>query len=306
MATIIGDELFNDSCRIRVVDALHQARGQMHAHLFYEMVYVCTGFTLHSCEGDMEMLSAGNLFFIRPGEEHIYINAQQVKLYNCIFYGDVLGDLLPELVKLPGLHELFIGKDVETPDEAADAKKESARYENEMQNRILRIDVGERRNIETMLEGIMRECEMRDTGWESSVKARLVLFLVRYSRLYAAQREKRRDGSDDYYGYIYKVLEYVSDHYCDDITMADMSAVTGLSPDYMARRFKAVMYMSPSEYVRKLRIAKAMEYLCNTSLSIAEIAEKTGFSDVSLFSRVFKAAVGLPPASYRKNLREDL
>ncbi len=297
MATVIGDEFFSDNCRIRVIDALHNhAHGDTHSHLFYEMVYVRTGFTLHSCEGEIEMLSAGNLFFIRPGEEHAYINAQQVKLYNCIFYGDALGDLLPELTGLPGLRELFLGE----------TDGDSARPESIMQSRILRIDVGERRNIETMLEGILREYDVRDIGWESSVKARLVQFLVRYARLYAAQCEKRRDGGDDYYGYIYKVLEYVNEHYCEDVTMTELSAVTGLSPDYMARRFKAVMYMSPSEYVRKFRIAKAMEFLCNTSLSIAEIAAQTGFSDVSLFSRVFKTAVGLPPASYRKNLREDI
>lgn len=297
MATVIGDEFFSDNCRIRVIDALHNhAHGDTHSHLFYEMVYVRTGFTLHSCEGEIEMLSAGNLFFIRPGEEHAYINAQQVKLYNCIFYGDALGDLLPELTGLPGLRELFLGE----------TDGDSARPESIMQSRILRIDVGERRNIETMLEGILREYDVRDIGWESSVKARLVQFLVRYARLYAVQCEKRRDGGDDYYGYIYKVLEYVNEHYCEDVTMTELSAVTGLSPDYMARRFKAVMYMSPSEYVRKFRIAKAMEFLCNTSLSIAEIAAQTGFSDVSLFSRVFKTAVGLPPASYRKNLREDI
>ena len=297
MATLNGDGFFSDNCRIRVIDALHNhAHGDTHSHLFYEMVYVRTGFTLHSCEGEIEMLSAGNLFFIRPGEEHAYINAQQVKLYNCIFYGDALGDLLPELTGLPGLRELFLGE----------TDGDSARPESIMQSRILRIDVGERRNIETMLEGILREYDVRDIGWESSVKARLVQFLVRYARLYAAQCEKRRDGGDDYYGYIYKVLEYVNEHYCEDVTMTELSAVTGLSPDYMARRFKAVMYMSPSEYVRKFRIAKAMEFLCNTSLSIAEIAAQTGFSDVSLFSRVFKTAVGLPPASYRKNLHEDI
>lgn len=302
MATVIGDEFFSDSCKIRIIDALHNhAHGDTHSHLFYEMVYVRTGFTLHSCEGEIEMLSAGNLFFIRPGEEHAYINAQQVKLYNCIFYGEALGDQLTELAKLPGLRELFIGEDTKSSDRSG-----AGHSEGTMQNRILRIDVGERRNVETMLEGIMREYDVRDTGWESSVKARLVLFLVRYSRLFAAQREKRREGSDDYYGYIYKVLEYVNEHYCEDVTMTELSAVTGLSPDYMARRFKAVMYMSPSEYVRKFRIAKAMEFLCNTSLSIAEIAAQTGFSNVSLFSRVFKTAVGLPPASYRKNIREDI
>ena len=70
----------------------------------------------------------------------------------------------------------------------------------------------------------------------------------------------------------------------------------------MARRFKAVMNMSPSEYIRRFRVAKAMELLSDTDLPIAQIAAETGFSDISLFSRVFKNTVGLPPASYRKNL----
>lgn len=295
MPQIIGEELFDDSCKIRVINALHHARVSMHTHLFYEMVYVRNGFTLHSCEGEMEMLSAGNLFFIRPGEEHAYINAQQVQLYNCIFYGDALGDMLPSLVNLPGLHELFHS-----------GSSASFHTGSIMQNRILRIDVSERRNVENMLEAIQQESEKKSVGWESAVKARLVLFLIRYSRMYAEQREKQRDSSNDYYSYIYKMLEYISKHYCEDITMAQLSAVTGLSPDYMSRRFKAIMYMSPTEYVRKFRIAKAMEFLANTSLSVAEISAQTGFSDVSLFSRVFKAAVGMPPAAYRKNLRSNV
>ena len=93
-------------------------------------------------------------------------------------------------------------------------------------------------------------------------------------------------------------------HYSENITMNDLSAVAGLSPDYMARKFKSALHMTPSEYVRKFRIARAMELLCTTDLSVAEVARRTGFSDVSLFSRVFKQAVGLPPASYRKNAVE--
>ena len=72
----------------------------------------------------------------------------------------------------------------------------------------------------------------------------------------------------------------------------------------MTRKFKAILGMTPVEYLRKFRIAKAMELLCTTEMTLSEISEKTGFSDVSLFSRVFKQNVGLPPASYRKNTGE--
>ena len=122
--------------------------------------------------------------------------------------------------------------------------------------------------------------------------------------MYAEQWDSRAVSSDDYYGYIYRVLAYVDAHYSENITMKDLSAELGLSPDYMARKFKSALSMTPSEYVRKFRIARAMELLCTTGLSVAEVAKKTGFSDVSLFSRVFKQSVGLPPASYRKNAAE--
>ena len=42
--------------------------------------------------------------------------------------------------------------------------------------------------------------------------------------------------------------------------------------------------------------------LLSTDTPVAEVAQQTGFSDISLFSRVFKQAVGLPPAAYRKNI----
>ena len=122
--------------------------------------------------------------------------------------------------------------------------------------------------------------------------------------MYAEEWDNRAPAADDYYGYVYRILAYVNTHYSENITMNDLSAELGLSPDYMARKFKSALRMTPSEYVRKFRIARAMELLVTTDLPVAEVAKRTGFSDVSLFSRVFKQSVGLPPASYRKNAGE--
>ena len=122
-----------------------------------------------------------------------------------------------------------------------------------------------------------------------------------YPSFVLIQHENKSHSGGDYYGYIYKILRYIDENFSRDISMNDLSEITGLSSDYMSRKFKEVLHMPPSEYLRKFRIARAMELLCTTDMSVTEVAEQTGFSDVSLFSRVFKQAVGIPPVSYKKN-----
>lgn len=283
--------IYHNGAKIAIVDAHHDGRMEPHSHSFFEMVYVQSGFTLHSCSGEVRMLSAGDWFFVRPGEEHSYINANGFQIFNCIFLEEALGADLAELKNLPGLDYLLSESWIPDP-----ASTDPVTFE-----RILHVDVSERRSVEKALEAIRTECGSRQTGWELSAKSRLLALLVRYSRLYEQQKGQQKTAASDYYMYIYKILQYVNENYQKDIGMADLSAVTGLSADYMSRRFKAVMHLSPAEYIRRFRIAKAMELLSATDLPVARIAEETGFSDISLFSRVFKNAVGVPPASYRKN-----
>ena len=66
--------------------------------VFDEIVYVENGFTLHSAGGVINILVTGDLFFVKPGENHSYINAYQTKLYNLIFSEDELGSLLPDVL----------------------------------------------------------------------------------------------------------------------------------------------------------------------------------------------------------------
>lgn len=289
------EDYVSDGPVIAIVPAEHHGRMRAHSHEFYEIVYVVDGFTLHSSGGAINLLVAGDLFFVRPGEEHSYINAYQTKLYNLIFDAGELGSLAGDLALLPGLSDMLGNP---PPEGDADTR------DGPQSIRLLHVPMHERRNIESALREIEGERENRRTGWECALRVRLAAFLLRYARMYADQWDRRTISADDYYGYVYKILAYVDTHYSEPVTMNDLSRVTGLSPDYMTRKFKSALHMTPSEYVRKFRIARAMELLCTTDLSVAAVAEKTGFSDVSLFSRVFKQAVGLPPASYRKNAAE--
>jgi AraC-like DNA-binding protein len=86
-----------------------------------------------------------------------------------------------------------------------------------------------------------------------------------------------------------------------NLNLKEVSRVIKLNPDYISREFsKYFDSMSFGEYIRKLRVDKAIDYLRTSSYTQSEIAYLTGFSDQSHFIRVFKQHTGMTPASYKK------
>ena len=66
------------------------------------------------------------------------------------------------------------------------------------------------------------------------------------------------------------------------------------------RKLKALTGKTPTQYMRMLRMKRAMELLNNTQLNISEIAYDLGFSDPNYFSRTFQQIYGKTPSSIRK------
>ena len=73
-----------------------------------------------------------------------------------------------------------------------------------------------------------------------------------------------------------------------------------LSPSQLYRRLRAETGLSPSLYLRSLRLQKAHALLEHTDLPVMEIAYQVGFSDPAYFSRTFKQMYGQSPAAFRK------
>jgi transcriptional regulator GlxA family with amidase domain len=79
-----------------------------------------------------------------------------------------------------------------------------------------------------------------------------------------------------------------------------MATVAGLERRTLLRRFASATGMSPMEYCRAVRIARARELLEGGDTSQKQIAQSLGYRDVASFARVFRKAVGSPPGAYRK------
>ena len=99
---------------------------------------------------------------------------------------------------------------------------------------------------------------------------------------------------------VLKAQEWVHIRDGRDVSLASMAASAGLERRTFLRRFANATGMTPIEYCRAVRIARARELLECGNTPQKEIAESLGYEDVASFARVFRKVTGLAPGAHRK------
>jgi len=95
-------------------------------------------------------------------------------------------------------------------------------------------------------------------------------------------------------------LCHISEHAEQSIDLEVLARKLGLSYSVFYRQFHEATKMSPTNYQLMVRLSKAKELLCETTLHIWEIAERVGFECPYYFGRFFKAKIGMTPGEYRQ------
>jgi len=78
----------------------------------------------------------------------------------------------------------------------------------------------------------------------------------------------------------------------------------GCSYGHLARLFRRTYGVTPLAYVNAQRIQRARRLLRDTALSVSEIAHRTGFDEISGFSRLFRKQTGMSPREFRRQARK--
>jgi AraC family transcriptional regulator len=100
-----------------------------------------------------------------------------------------------------------------------------------------------------------------------------------------------------------RVLDYISTHLADEITIAELARVACLSTFHFARMFTLAIGTSPQRYVSRKRLEKAMAEIAAGRLPLANIALNARFSSQASFTRAFRRATGVTPGEYRRHRR---
>lgn len=83
-----------------------------------------------------------------------------------------------------------------------------------------------------------------------------------------------------------------------NFVVEDFARHMGMSRTAYYNKLKAITGLSPIDFIKQMRIKKALKLLEDPSLTVADIAYKTGFSDPKYFSKCFKAEMGMTPTQY--------
>lgn len=100
-----------------------------------------------------------------------------------------------------------------------------------------------------------------------------------------------------------RVIAHLEHRYHEDVSVAGLAAVAGLSVPQFNRRFRQLLRLSPMQYVESLRMQEAQRRLATGGESLVEIALAAGFCDQSHFTKRFRKSVGMTPLAYRKRYR---
>lgn len=98
-----------------------------------------------------------------------------------------------------------------------------------------------------------------------------------------------------------RICRYLSDNIGVPFSSENIEKRFYLSYKYMSHLFKKEKGVTMQQYHNSVRMDEACRLLCSTLMSIGEIADKLGFSDVLYFSRCFRNYTGKSPSTYRKD-----
>ncbi|MGX8008834.1 AraC family transcriptional regulator [Mesorhizobium sp. ORM8.1] len=97
----------------------------------------------------------------------------------------------------------------------------------------------------------------------------------------------------------HQVQRFLSENFSRKLSLAEMAAVCGLSPYHFARAFSKTFGVSPHQYVLTLRLDLAEKLLAESSMSITDIADLSGFSSQSHFTTMMKKYRQVTPLQAR-------
>lgn len=96
-------------------------------------------------------------------------------------------------------------------------------------------------------------------------------------------------------------VNYMTQHFAEDITLESVAEIVGLSKYYFTRAFKRHTGQTFCEHLNYLRIEAAEKLLLDSGLSISSICKNCGYSCISSFNRAFRRHKGYTPSEYRNN-----
>jgi AraC-like DNA-binding protein len=159
--------------------------------------------------------------------------------------------------------------------------------------------------LQSLFDEITAEYTSKNTLREAAMYALIIQMFVLLGRKYMSTEnlfpDVKVNKQKEYIEKFNLIFDYINNNFMEDISLETIADVAGFSKFHFSRLFKQFTDMSFYDYLNQRRVKEAEKYLLNPSLSITEIALRSGFSSISTFNRVFKSFKECTPTEF-KNL----
>ncbi|HEX3075714.1 MAG TPA: AraC family transcriptional regulator [Lachnospiraceae bacterium] len=102
------------------------------------------------------------------------------------------------------------------------------------------------------------------------------------------------------FAYAKQIIEYVCKNYKEKITLEDMAAMIGFSPQYLAKYFRKITESSFVQYLNKIRLEHALQDMLNRNYSVTNAAFENGFTNVKSYISTCRKVYGVTPTQYKR------
>lgn len=155
---------------------------------------------------------------------------------------------------------------------------------------------------------MIAEEKASQSGADWMIKTYMIQILIKIVRsLMKEDKQKDVEHIETYTkSYVVKrIINYFSENYEQSISLEQIAHNMYLSPVYISKIFKEETGESPINYLIKIRLERAKEYLqMSNNQSIKWVAKQVGYDDVYHFSKLFKKYYGISPLYYKKEIKE--
>ncbi len=157
------------------------------------------------------------------------------------------------------------------------------------------------RRAESIALELLAEMEGKGAGYNSVARGYVLQLcgLIERELASSAPAAAEEASASGVQERLQKAIDFIHENALRPIPLEEAAGVAALSPCYFSRVFKRIVGTSFKTFVNEVRIERAENLMANTSMTLADIAQESGFDDLRTFNRVFRAIRDATPSEER-------
>ena len=163
------------------------------------------------------------------------------------------------------------------------------------------IQWNQNKNLTALVRSVMEEYREKKPYYRQAVKGYLRAFVAELLRLNEDMSSSLTLEEKRLNSYIERSVNYIAEHFAEEIKMSDVADECGLSESHFRRIFEESMSMKPLDYLNMIRIDKACEIIQNKDYAMEEVGFRVGYQTPSTFNRNFKKLTSKTPYQWKKD-----